>query len=140
MSDPSLEVQGAIVAALKTVGVLPAVVGDSPTRYPGVYDTAPPNAMFPYITLGDCQVLPDKAGCIDGAELFLQIDAWSRSVGYPEVKNIAKAIKAKLDDQPLTVAGFSVVIFEHESTQYLRDPDGLTRHAAITFRSLIQPA
>lgn len=131
MSDPSLEVQAAIVAALKTNGALPAVVGAR------VYDSVPTSPTFPYVTLGDCQVLPDKAECIDGAELFLQIDVWSRAVGFPESKQIAKAIVVKLDDQPLTVAGHDVVIFEHQSTQYLRDPDGLSRHAALSFRAIV---
>lgn len=131
MSDPSLEVQAAIVAALKTNGALPAVVSAR------VYDSVPTAPVFPYISLGDCQVLPDKAECIDGAELFLQIDVWSRAVGFPESKQIAKAIVVKLDDQPLTVAGHDVVIFEHQSTQYLRDPDGLSRHAALSFRALV---
>jgi hypothetical protein len=133
MSDPSYEVQAAMVAALKAAGALPAVVGAR------VYDAAPAGAVFPYITLGDCQVLPDKADCIDGAELFLQVDVWSRAVGYGEAKTIAKAIMVKLDDQPLTVAGHDVIVFEHQATTYLRDPDGLTRHVALTFRSLVQP-
>src|SRR4051812_40258662 len=102
MSDPSLEMQAAVVAALKQSGALPAVVGAR------IYDSVPPNATFPYVSLGDCQVLPDKADCIDGAELSLQIDVWSRAVGYPEAKTIAKAILAKLDDRPLTIAGHDV--------------------------------
>jgi hypothetical protein len=135
MSDPSLEIQAAMVAALKAAGALPAVVGAR------VYDAVPtsPAPTFPYVTLGDCQVLPDKAGCIDGAEVSLQIDVWSRATGYGEAKAIGKAILAKLDDQPLTVTGHDVVVFEHASTNYLRDPDGLTRHVAITFRSLTTP-
>lgn len=133
MSDPSLELQGAIVAALKANGALPTVVGGR------VYDAVPAGAVFPYITLGDGQVLPDKADCISGAEVILQVDVWSRSTGYPEVKTISKAVIVKLDDQPLTVPGQDIIVFEHESTRYLRDPDGLTRHAAITFRSLAFP-
>lgn len=134
MSDPSLELQAAIVAALKASGALPAVVGGR------VYDAVPTGAAFPYVTLGDIQVLPDKSGCIDGAEVYPQIDVWSRAVGYPETKTIAKAILAKLDDQPLTVAGFNTVVFEVQGVQYLRDPDGLTRHAAITFHGILTPA
>lgn len=133
MSDPSLEIQAAIAASLKSNGALPAVVGAR------IFDAPPTAPTFPYITLGDCQVLPDKADCIDGAELSIQIDVWSRAVGYVETKSIAKAIVAKLDDQPLSVAAHNVVVFEHQSTNYLRDTDGLTRHAAITFRSLTTP-
>lgn len=133
MSDPSLELQAAIVAALKNSPAVTALVGNR------IYDAVPSNATFAYISLGDCQVLPDKADCLDGAEVFLQVDVWSRAVGYPESKTIAKAVVDKLDDQPLTVAGHDVVIFEHQSTQYLRDPDGLTRHAAVSMRALIYP-
>lgn len=128
MSDPSLEMQAAIVAALQA-----ADLGA------GIYDTARADASFPYITLGDGQVLPDKADGIDGAELFLQVDVWSRAVGFPEAKTIAKGVIAALDDQPITVTGQDVIVFEHQETRYLRDPDGLTRHAAITFRSLVFP-
>lgn len=134
MNDPSLELQAGIVAALKAPGALPSVVGGR------VYDAPPTNATFPYLTLGDCQVLPDKAGCIDGVEVYPQIDVWSRAVGYPEAKTITKAVLAALDEQPITAAGFNVVVFEFQSVQYLRDPDGRTRHAAITFRGLIQPS
>lgn len=132
MSDPSLELQGAIVAALKSPGALPAGVG--------VYDHVPPAATFPYVSFGPSQGLPDKAGCIDGVEVFVQLDAWSRKVGYSEVKTIGAAIIAALDDQPLDVAGFDVIVFELSGVNYLPDPDGLTRHAVISFRSLIQPS
>jgi hypothetical protein len=101
VSDPSLELQAALVAALKNnIG---AAVADR------VYDQVPapvPPATtptFPYVTLGDCQVLPDKAGCIDGVEVYPQIDVWSRAVGYPEVKTIVKAVLAALDDQVIAV-------------------------------------
>lgn len=131
MSDPSLELQAAIVSLLK---------GSPPVAGGRIYDQVPTGAVFPYVSLGDAQVLPDKAECIDGVEIFSQVDVWSRAVGYGEVKAIVKEIMALLDDQSILVSGFSVVVFEHESTRYLRDPDGLTRHAAITFRGLLQPS
>lgn len=134
MSDPSLALQAAIVGALKADSGLLALVG---TR---VYDEVPVSPAFPYVTLGPVQVLPDKADCIDGVEIFPQIDAWSRTRGSPEAKRIGAAIVAALDDQDLTVSGSLVVVFELQSINYLRDPDGLTHHAAITFRALLQAA
>lgn len=133
MSDPSIELQAALVSSLKAVGALPEVVAGR------VYDSVPPDAQFPYVTLGPCQVLPLKAGCIDGAEVYPQIDVWSQAVGYPEAKLIAKAIVAALDDQELAIDGHSAVLFEHQSTIYLREPDGKTSHAAITFHGSITP-
>lgn len=132
MSDPSLELQDAIINALK--GNSPPIVGGR------VYDQPPTSPQFPYVTLGDCQVLPDKAECIDGVEVYPQIDAWSRAVGYPEVKGIARQILAALDDVELVVTGFKTIVFEFQSVQYLKDPDGLSRHAAITFHGILVPA
>jgi len=134
MSDPSLELQQAMVAVLKTPGALPAAVGGR------VYDDVPLTAAYPYISLGDIQVLPDKAECIDGTEVFPQVDIWSRGPGYPEAKAIAKAVLLALDDQGIQVEGFNTVVFEVQSINYLRDPDGKTRHAAITFRGLLTPS
>lgn len=131
MSDPSLPLQDALIKALRADGVLPAVDKR-------VFDQVSSSATYPYVSLGDCQVLPDKAGCIDGVEVFPQIDVWSRKVGYAEAKEIGAAIVAALDDQPIEVAGFNVSVFELSSVQYLRDPDGLTRHGAITFRALLE--
>lgn len=136
MLDPSLPLQSAIYAALGAPGVLPAVVGGR------VYDEAPQNSVTPYVSLGDCQVLPDKAGCIDGSLCYPIIDVWSTYKGYAEAKTIAAAILAKLDDQPenISVDGFSVTIFEIHDYRTLRDPDGVTRRVSLTWRALVQPS
>lgn len=133
MIDPSVALQTAIFAALTATGTLPAIVGGR------VYDAAPQNAATPYVSMGDCQVLPDKAGCIDGAECYPIIDVWSTYNGYKEAKTIAAAIVAKLDDKPeaLNVDGFDVIVFELEQYQPLRDPDGITRRVSLTFRALL---
>lgn len=136
MIDPSWPLQTAILSALTVSGTLPAVVGAR------VYDSPPQNAQTPYVSIGDCQVLPDKAGCIDGAECYPIADVWSTYNGYKEAKTIAAAIVAKLDDKPenLTVSGFDVIVFELEQYQPLRDPDGITRRVSLTFRALLTPS
>jgi hypothetical protein len=134
MSDPSLELQTAIVTKLKANAGVVAAVGNR------VYDNVPPNASFPYISLGDSQVLPDDADCIDGTEVFFNLDGWSRDLRFPECKTISKAIVACLHNQPLTVAGYDAIVFEMNNISYLRDPDGITRHVALSFRALIVSA
>lgn len=135
MLDPSVQLQSAIVAALKASGALPDVVGDR------VYDEPPTAPTFPYVTLGDCQVLPDKSSCYDGTECYPVIDVWSRKTGYGEAKTIAAAVLAQLDDQTqnITMASFSAIVFERHDYRTLRDPDGLTRRVNMTFRALIAP-
>lgn len=132
MLDPSLELQAAIVAALK--GESPPIIGGR------IYDSVPTSPMFPYISLGEGQVLPDKSSCIDGVEIYPQIDVWSRGVGFGETKQIVKDVLRLLDDRTLALSGFNTVVFEYQSVQYLRDPDGLTRHAAVTFHGIVTPA
>jgi hypothetical protein len=126
VSDPSLPLQKAMVTAMTAAGVT-------------VYDQVPPGAAFPYVTVGDCQVIPDKADCIDGAEVFPQVDVWSRTTGYPETKRIASDVLAALDDKPLAVDGYQLVVFEFVDVRYVRDPDGITRHGILNFHGLLQP-
>lgn len=134
MSDPSFALQVGIVATLKATSAVTALVVDR------IYDEVPRNPEFPYVTLGDMQVLPDKADCIDGTEISVQVDVWSRTQGFKEAKQIGAAIVAALDDQLIPATGYTVVVFEIENINYLRDPDGKTRHGALTFHALIQLA
>jgi hypothetical protein len=136
VSDPSLELHASIVAKLKNDPGVQAIVGQR------IYFIVPANAVFPYISIGPNQVLPDKANCIDGTEIFWQIDGWSRHTSTPVEKQISKAVIACMDDQPesITVTGYSIIVCELNTVNYLNDPDGITRHAAISFRFLIQAA
>jgi hypothetical protein len=134
MSDPSLELQAALVGRLKSDPGVTAVVGQR------VYDEVPNNPQFPYISIGDNQVLPDKAECIDGTEIFWQLDGWARDPTFPTTKQISKAVVACLDDIELTLTGYAAIVVELNRVDYLHDPDGITRHVAINFRFLIQAA
>jgi hypothetical protein len=129
----SLALQKAIVAALKADPAVVAVVGDR------IYDNPPTNPPFPYITIGPDDTLPDRANCYFGDDVTLQIDAWSRSPGFQEVKRAADAVRDALEDAPLTLDGFRLVDITLDAVRTLRDPDGLTSHAAITFKALTEP-
>jgi hypothetical protein len=129
-ADPSLALQKAITAALK--GTTDA--GGN------VFDTVPGSDPFPRITVGDGQSLPDYADCYDGTISVLQIDVWSRAVGWPEAKRIASQVREALDDGEFALDEHHLEVITFEDAQFLRDPDGLTRHVALTFRALTQPA
>lgn len=132
MSDPSLALQGGIVALLKSGGG----VGTADR----VYDEVPPTPVFPYISIGDDQVVGDDNDCSEISEVFCRIHVWSRAVGYPETKQIASAVRARLRATPPTVSGFTVDVVEFQQIQFLRDEDGKTRHAVVEYRFLISPA
>jgi hypothetical protein len=50
---------------------------------------------------------------------------------------MAAAIRGALKATPLVLTGFVVTVTEYVQTIFLRDPDGLTRHARVEFRFLI---
>ncbi len=130
--DPSLALQKAIRDAVK---------GESPALASGrIYDRPPAVATFPYITIGEGQSISNIADCYDGTESFLDVHVWSREVGFPEAKQIADGLRDLLRQDSLTVTGHTLELFEFQSSRFLRDPDGLTNHIAMSFRALTQPA
>lgn len=127
MSSPSLEMQGAIVARLRASAVLSALVGSR------IYDAVPDDGVFPYVTVGEGDETSNDADCIDGFDLSLDIDVWSRAVGFPEAKQISDEIRKALKSPDLILPTNALVEFRHRQTRFLRDPDGLTSHAVMTF-------
>lgn len=126
MSDPALELQGAMVAALKAQNICGG----------RVYDRVPPAPQFPYLTIGTGETVNDDNSCFDGSEVNATVHVWSRDVGWPEAKGIAASIRTILKAE-FALSGFTVVEADHLITRWLNDPDGITRHAVIEFRYLV---
>jgi hypothetical protein len=139
VSDPGFALQFARVTVLKATGG----VGNVGAR---VYDEIPPEAKrisdtgaaFPYITVGDDQMLGDDVECGELSEAFCRIHVWSRATGFTEAKTIAGAIRTRLRATPPVPSGFTVLETQFVQTQSLVDPDGLTRHVVLEFRFQIQ--
>lgn len=127
MASPELELQGAIVARLKADATFGTVAGGR------IYDQPPSGAVFPYATIGEAQFIRDDATCIRGGFVHLTMHAWSRAVGFPEVRRVADAMVESLHLAPLALATNRLVSIMHRQTRVFRDPDGLTSHAVITF-------
>lgn len=121
-----------MVTRLKAYAPLTALIGQR------VYDSVPSSATFPYVSIGPKQSLPDDADCITGFEIFLQLDAWSRAVGFPEVERVAEEVRVSLHEYDLPLVDNALVTLTHRQTRLLRDPDGLTNHAAVEFVALVE--
>lgn len=129
------EVQKAIFDVLRAA---PAIAGGR------VYDHVPRTngevtATFPYVEIGNEQIIDDGNSCDDGWEVFADVHVWSRAVGFPETKGLIASIVPRLASID-TIPGFTVIVAEVESTRVLRDPDGLTSHGVISVRFIITPA
>ena len=141
MSDPSLPLQGAIYQRLSNDTALKGLLGNKK-----VFDDIPRDsngnitATLPYVSIGEDQVLPDTASCLDGREVIITLHAWDKGPGFPKVKQISSAIIAALDDVELTVTGHRLVEFGLQDVRHLTEPDGITKHSVINFRALTEPA
>lgn len=128
-----LALQKAMVTLLRAAGT---AAGSN------VYDRVPPEDPFPRITIGEGQTLKDNQDCRRGSEVFLDVHVWSREYGFGEAKTITSQIRDALDEaeDELALDGHIVDLIDFEEARFLRDPDGITSHVALTFRALTQPS
>lgn len=131
MRDPAYALQAAIVPRLKNDTALIALVNKR------VFDEIPADATFPYLSVGGGQQNGDDTDCSDVSEIFFQIHAWARPPGAgSSVKKIAGAIRDAMKE-PIALTNFEVQVQEYQQTQWLDDPDGLTRQAMVEYRFII---
>lgn len=134
-ADASLPLQKAVVAALKNAVAVSALVA---TR---IYDTPPPTPAKPYVSMGPFDIITELADEYEGSETSIQVDAWSAGPSTVEIKQIGRAIRATLHNATLTLdENQRLVSLTVEQIRYLREPDGLTQHAAVTVRALTEPS
>jgi hypothetical protein len=132
MASPSLELQIAIVSRLRATAAVTNLISDR------VFDHVPEDADFPYVTVGEGDETSDDVDCIEGFDISLYIDVWSREVGFPEAKMISDALRYALKSPALTLVTNALVYFRHRQTRFIRDPDGLTSHAVLTYEAFAE--
>lgn len=133
-ANAAISLQEAIVAALKASTAVKAVLG-TPVR---IYDRVPPNPVFPYASFGPIQALDAGDGCHDGAEVFVQIDVWSRAVGRVEAQRAVSPVATLLDGE-IAVPGHEVVVHDMQGVLTQAGKDGLTTQAILRLRYELAP-
>lgn len=121
--------------ALSTDAPLLAVLGG-----PRVYDTPPASPEFPYVTLGEAQMLDASTATEPGTEHRLVLHAWSRQGGHKEAHAIAAALQQALHDADLAPAGCHLVNLRATGADIRREGGGRTYHALVRFRAITEPA
>lgn len=139
MSDPALAIQMALVTRITSLATEAGerVYDDVPAEAQRESETG---AAWPYISLGNGQMVPVDEECFDRSSTYIDVNVWSRDVGFPQAKRIAGAIRAALHEQELAIAGHVLDRMRVENINYSRDPDGATRRARIELLIETQPA
>lgn len=137
--SPFKELQGAIVVRLKATAAVTAIAS---TR---IFDHVPRassgeiSATFPFVGIASMSGLTEDADCYPGTAITIDLDCWSRAVGFPQVHDLAEAVKQALhDDDTLTLSVNALANFQHHEARFFRDPDGETSHAVLTFEAFVE--
>ncbi|MGB4101346.1 MAG: DUF3168 domain-containing protein [Alphaproteobacteria bacterium] len=134
MSDAMFAVQDAVYTILTASSGVQAVLG-SPAR---IYDHVPPDASFPFLTLGAVQAEGFDTKDRTGTRQTLVLHAWSRARGSEEVKNILSALYDVLHLGSFTVAGHELAVCQWRQAETMLDDDGLTRHGVAQYEVITQ--
>lgn len=129
MSSPDQELHLAIVAKLKTVPELADIK---------VYDRVEPKAKFPYIQIGESQVIKQPADCLRSWKVYQTLHVWARDVPSTEAKRIVGIIDDAIDEQAINLSSLRLIMIQQQSSRVFRDPDGITHHGVIEFLATIE--
>lgn len=117
-----------------------------------VYDDPPQSVTFPWLEIGDRQIIPDDAtsatilgGSDDGVEDFFDLHIWSRGSppapgkpakksGKQECNEIIDALHGLLHQQTLSIVGRTSGNCWITNVRAFRDPDAITRHGIVTVK------
>jgi hypothetical protein len=136
MIDPILEIQGVIIARLRAFDDVTALIADRAFDEPPRDSAGNVTAKLPYTSIGPSSYQTEEIDCITGGEVIIQVDAWSNYEGKTEVRRIAHAVRAALDDFDFPLTTNAVVTFQHWRTDYLSE--GAIQHASIRFTGIVE--
>jgi Protein of unknown function (DUF3168) len=102
------------------------------------YDRVPEKPVFPYWSFGPKHGLPDDSDCIEGQELFLQLDFWSRDVGKIVAGRMVDAARRALSHGDLGLSVSGLTELRAEQWFVMDDPDGLTAHGVLSLKAMIE--
>lgn len=134
MTAPALELQKAIFSALGADGGMIAAVGQR------IYDHAPANVPFPYVTFGRTSIYDWSTGTESGTEQLLTLHVWSKAKGKKEALDIMERARSVLEDAALDLDGHKLVNLRQEFSEVRYDEDLSVYHGLLRFRAVTEPA
>ncbi len=131
--SPANALRAAVHAALAADPALTAALGGA-----RIHDVPPPTPDFPYVTLGEAQVIDWSTATEIGHEHRLTLNVWSRQGGHGEAHHLAHLVQAVLHDQPLALDGHLLVNLRATSAEIRREAGGRTYRALLRLRAVTE--
>lgn len=107
----------------------------------GIFDKVPKSAWKgkqAYISRGPTYGNDDGADCIDGQEITLQLDVWSKANNTASCSDIVEAVRRALHEQELELTEHALVQVRVELWRIIDDPDPLVTHGIVQVVALIE--
>lgn len=132
MIAAAADLQKAIFAALSAEGPLTTLLGGDK-----IFDQAPANVRFPYVTFGMTGVYDWSTATESGAEQLFTLHVWSKAQGKKQTLEIMEAVRARLDG-PLSLETHRLVALRLDYSEVRFDEDLLIHHGLLRFRAIIE--
>lgn len=135
MTAPAAELQKAVFEALAADVAVTALLDGGK-----IYDRAPANVAFPYLTFGRTSIFDWSTGTESGTEQLFTLHVWSKAKGKKETLAIMEAVRALLDDGSLGLDEHHLVNMRLEFAEARYDEDLSVHHGLLRFRAVTEPA
>ncbi|TIM30873.1 MAG: DUF3168 domain-containing protein [Mesorhizobium sp.] len=133
MAAPAAALQKALFQALDADGSLSAALGGAK-----LFDHAPENIPFPYVTFGRTSVYDGVTGRENDAEQLFTLHFWSKSEARKEMLDVMDMVSARLQDAALALDEHHRVNLRLEFTEVRYDEDLSACHGLLRFRAVTE--
>jgi hypothetical protein len=103
-----------------------------------ILDTNARPEGFPRIVLGEDQEFPADDVVGRYSNVFATFHVWTQEPGLAQAKEIAGIVRTALTRLRWEKDGFRCLNTKFQSARFLRDPDGKTGHAIVTFLAVME--
>ena len=104
-----------------------------------IFDDAPVNASYPYLTFGQTTECDWSTGSENGAEHTITLHVWSGADGKTETQAIIETIRAALRVSPIAVDNQHLVNLRHVFSEARHDKLRETYHGIVRYKVVTDP-
>jgi hypothetical protein len=133
MSDPAGAIQDGMAVALLADSAVTGYVGQAVLD-----ELSAGNGPYPYVGIGDDQVIGEANGCSDGSLVYSTVHVYASGPnGRRLCKQIANAVRRVLS-APFAIDGHRMINALFQSARHMTDADdtagGLVAHSVLVFQ------
>lgn len=132
MSFHSFDLQTILYSTLNGDSTLDGIVGNNK-----IFDNVPQDTSYPYVVIGNINVINRGTKNLDGNEYNIDIDVWSEYRGKKEISNAMERIYELLHDTTYSVSGADMVVSQVRNTITLVENNGITRHGVLSLNVIV---